>query len=103
MRVYKEMDPALTRRLLEGYQDELTPAAKAQDDFYSTFHCPRCKGGLTKEFDARTAFSADGVIPKALLRCPTCRFLIDPHTRLIVEYGDASKIPFESIPVIGGR
>jgi ssDNA-binding Zn-finger/Zn-ribbon topoisomerase 1 len=103
MRVYKEMDPELARRLIEGYQDELTPELKAQDAFYRKFRCPRCKGALKKEVDARTAFTGDGLIPKALLRCPNCRYLIDPHTNLVVEFGDASKIPFEAIPTIGGE
>jgi hypothetical protein len=101
MRVYKEMDPELARRLIEGYQDELTPALKAQDAFYRQFNCPRCKGSLQKEIDSRVAFTGDGLIPKALLRCATCRYLIDPHTGLVVEFGDASKIPYEAIPTIG--
>ena len=101
MRVYKEMDPEIARRLIEGYEDELTPAAKAQDALYRQFRCPRCKCGLQKEIDSRTAFTGDGLIPKALLRCANCRYLIDPHTGLVVEFGDASKIPFESIPTIG--
>lgn len=102
MRVYKEMDPEVARRLIEGYEDELTPAMNAQDAFYKKFRCPRCKCGLQKEIDIRTAFTGDGLIPKSLLRCANCRYLIDPHTNLVVEFGDASKIPIEAVPTIGG-
>jgi ssDNA-binding Zn-finger/Zn-ribbon topoisomerase 1 len=103
MRVYKEMDPALARRMIEGYQDELTPELKAQEAFYRQFTCPRCNYTLKKEFDARTAFTGGAIIPKALLRCPNCNYLIDPHTRLVVEFGDASKVPLDPIPIIGGK
>ncbi len=101
MRVYKEMDPELVRGLIEGYEDELTPASRAQDAFYRQFSCPRCKCKLVKEVDSRTAFTGGGLVPKALLRCPNCRYLIEPYTRVVVEFGDASKIPIESIPTIG--
>lgn len=103
MGAYQELDPQIAWRLIEGHQDELAPAAKAQDAFYRQFRCPRCKGELQKEFDGRTAFSGDGVLPKALLRCPNCAFLLEPHTNLVVEFGNAAKIPVEVIPIVGKK
>lgn len=95
-----EMDPELIWRLVEGYPDEITPALKVREALYRQFQCPRCKCGLEKEFDPRVCFSQDEVLPKALLRCRNCRYLIDPHTNMIVEFGNASKIPVESSPLI---
>ena len=95
MGVFREMDPELAWRLIEGYKDELTPAARVQDAFYRQFRCPRCKGTLNKEVNARTAFSEDSLVPKALLRCPTCSYLVDPHTNLVVESGNPAKVPTE--------
>ena len=97
---FKEMDPELALRLIEGYQDELTPAAKAQEEHLRQFQCPRCRCGLQKEFDIRTCFKPTEILPQPLFRCPNCGYLIDPATKMIVEYGDASKIPVESSPLI---
>lgn len=100
MSTFKEMDPEVVWRLIEGHEDVLAPALKSREDFYSQFNCPRCKCKLIKEFDPRTCFSGDGELPKALLRCPSCSYMIDPHTNLVVKFGDASKIPVESSPLI---
>jgi hypothetical protein len=103
MAVYKELDPLLAWKAIEGYENALEGPAKSQELFYSQFTCPRCKIGLTKEFDGRHAFSdPDVLIARALLRCPNCRYLIDPHSNVILEFGDASKIPHGIIPTIGG-
>lgn len=96
------MDPEDVLRALEGYQDELTPLKQEQTDFYRQFSCPRCSCSLSEDYDPRTAFTGDAVIPKAVLVCPNCEYTIDPHTGVIVRFGDASKIPVETIPIIGG-
>jgi hypothetical protein len=95
-----EMNPELVWRLVEGYPNELTPAFKAREALYRQFQCPRCKGPLEKEFDARVCCSEDELLPKALLRCRNCNYCIDPHTHMIVNFGDASKIPVEFSPLI---
>jgi hypothetical protein len=101
MAVYKEMDPELALKLIEGYQDELTPQARTLEAFYRQFRCPRCKGELQKEFDTRHTFSdPDTAVGRALLRCPTCAFLIDPHSNLVLESGSPAKIPIEAIRTI---
>jgi rubredoxin len=97
---FKEMDPELALRLIEGYQDEITPAVEAQEAKLRKFYCPRCKGGLQKEFDIRTCFKPDEILAQPLLRCRNCGYLIDPATRVVIEFGDASKIPVESSPLI---
>jgi hypothetical protein len=101
MTTFKEMDPELVWAAIEGHKDVLTPEAEQLDSLYSSFKCPRCKCELQKEFDPRHAFSnPDKMNARALLRCANCRYLIDPHSNIIVEYGDASKMPVESIPII---
>jgi hypothetical protein len=100
MSVYKELDANLIWHLIEGYQDELTPEAKTLDAFYRQFRCPRCKEQLTKEFDARTTFSGGDLIGHALLRCLSCRYLVEPHTQIVIESGSPAKMPIEFIPFI---
>jgi hypothetical protein len=100
MPTYKEMDPVLVLKAIEGYEDVLSGEAQSLDALYRQFRCPRCKCELRKEFDPRHAFNADNAVAHALLRCANCRYLIDPHTGLVIEFGDASKIPVESIPLL---
>lgn len=95
-----EMDPELILRAIEGYEDELTPARKVREALYRQFRCPRCKCALEQEFDPRTCISEDEILPKALLRCRNCNYCIDPHTHMIVNFGNAAKIPVETSPLI---
>jgi len=107
MGVYKELDPLLAWKLIEGHQNVLEGPAESQEAFYRQFECPRCRIPLQKEFDSRHTFpswgteDSDHVIGRALLRCDNCRYLVDPHTNVVLEYGDASKIPTDIIPIIG--
>ena len=102
MAVYNELDPILVWKAIEGQENILEGPAKALEAFYRQFECPRCKIHLQKEFDARHAFSdKDCFAPRALLRCSNCQYLIDPHTNVVVEFGDASKIPHGIIPTLG--
>lgn len=103
MGVFEEMDPMLAWKLIEGHADLLSPRVAELDELYARFRCPRCKVGLHKEFDSRHVFNdPDELAPRALLRCPVCAYLIDPHTRVVVRFGDASKVPIDPIPIIGG-
>lgn len=101
MPLFKEMDPEEALRAIEGHEDVLQPEAARLDGFYRTFSCPRCKCPLQKEFDMRHAFADQSTMnARALLRCGNCQYLIDPHNNVVIEYGDPSKIPVESIPII---
>jgi uncharacterized C2H2 Zn-finger protein len=103
MPVFKEMDPELCLRAIEGYTDELTPAHDAQEAFYRQFRCPRCDCPLQKEFNAKTAFDDDSLVAKALLRCPNCSYLVEPHTNVVVETGNPAKVPVVAIPILGQK
>lgn len=98
MGVFKEMDPALASRLIEGYQDELSAEARVQDAFYRQFVCPNCQVELQREIDAKTCFQG-GLIARALLRCGLCGYLIEPESKIILSSGNPAKVP-EEIPLI---
>jgi hypothetical protein len=100
MAIFKEMNPEDVFKALEGQKDILTGAIKERDDFYSTFHCPRCNGDLHKEFDSKHTFDGKSIVPRALLRCEICKYLIDPHSNLVVETGDPSKVKYTESPLI---
>jgi hypothetical protein len=99
MALYKELDPELHLKMIEGYKDELTPELHKMELFYRTKgRCKRCGCALRKEFNGRTAFSGDTILPKALLRCDNCGFLLEPFTDLILDTGSAAKIPVDFSP-----
>lgn len=101
MNTFKELDPEIARKAIEGHQDILTPEADRLEQLYKSKCCPRCLSELHKEFSARHVFADQSVsVPRALLRCGICSYLLDPHSNLVVEYGNASKIPVESIPIV---
>lgn len=101
MTVFKELDPEVIRKTLEGYSDTLTPEVERLEQLYKSKRCPRCLCGLQKEFDSRHVFADQDIsVPRALLRCAICRYCIDPHSNVILEYGDASKIPVEPTTLI---
>lgn len=100
MGVFKEMDPELAQRLIEGYHDELSSEVRVQDAFYRQFSCPNCEGDLQREIDAKTCFRGGAIVAKALLRCDLCGYLIDPETRIVLSSGNPAKVP-EEIPIIG--
>lgn len=88
---FKEMDPELARKAVEGYENELAPQAKALEAFYRQFRCKKCGSPCQKETVRGHAFSdPDTLVPRSCLRCASCKCLFDPHTGLVLEMGDAA-------------
>jgi hypothetical protein len=101
MAAFKELDPEVARKAVEGYVDELDSEARSLDQLYASFKCPRGCGALHRENDTRHAFGDPNIlVPRSLLRCRNCGYLIEPHTRMVLESGNAGKIPVESSPLI---
>ncbi|MFA5436205.1 MAG: hypothetical protein WC372_09230 [Candidatus Neomarinimicrobiota bacterium] len=99
MAVFKELDPELHLKLIEGYVDELTPETRTQNAFYQAHRkCKRCGNGMVREFDPRVAWGGEGLLPKALLRCQECGFLLEPETGVVLNTGSAAKIPQPILP-----
>lgn len=90
MPAFKELDPDVARKLLEGYDDVLSDEAAKFEVFYRQFTCPTgCPDPLQKEFVRTHAFAdPDVLVPRALLRCPKCRLLLNPFNGLVVEAGN---------------
>jgi RNase P subunit RPR2 len=100
MSVYRALDPDLAWKAIEGHEDVVSTEARALDAFYRQFSCPRCKCQLTKQFDTRTAFNhSEGTVAHALLICGTCGYLMDPHTNLVLNSGNPSKMPVRLSPI----
>ena len=93
MSVFKEMDPEVARKAIEGYADTLSDESKEFQSLYRSKKCPRCHAELQKEFDPQHAFSTGTQVGRALLRCANCRYLEDPFSNMVLETGSASNIP----------
>lgn len=99
MGVFKELDPEIHLKLIEGYKDELGPARNSDEAFYELHRkCLRCGEGMQKELDPRITWRDGAIVPKALLRCRNCGFLIEPFTGVVLESGNPAKIPQPALP-----
>lgn len=100
MAAFQELPAEVCLAALEGYEDVLDAEALTLDRLYATFSCPRGCGALHREIDPRHAFSdPNTLVPRSLLRCHNCGFLIEPHTRVVIESGNPGKIELESSPI----
>lgn len=97
--IFKEMDPEVARRAIQGHEDVLGPAHRAQEAFYRQFRCPTCNVPMEKEFRSRNAFNGEDLLPRALLRCPLCRYLLEPHSNITLEVGNIIQPPTELDPL----
>lgn len=101
MAAFKELDPAVALAAIDGYEDVLGAEAEALDKLYGAFKCPRGCGTLHREIDPNHVFADENtMVPRSLLRCGNCGYLIEPHTRIVLESGSAAKIPVESSPIL---
>ncbi len=99
MALFKELDPQLHLKLIEGYEDELTPEANKLEAFYQANRkCKRCGDSMQKQFNPATAWSGESLVAKALLTCSNCGFTLEPFTGIIVDTGSAAKIPEPMVP-----
>lgn len=91
------MDPDLARKILEGYEDELSGERKKLEAFYRHCRCPRCQGACQKEASPPNhAFGGDSLVARSVLRCTRCRCLFDPHSDLVLDRGE----PVPGVPLV---
>ncbi len=94
MPAFKELDPEVIRKALEGEADILTPALKKEEAFFRNYPCPRCDSASHETFvNARTPFTAGALLSNKLLRCLECRTEFDPGTGLITRVTTESDSP----------
>jgi hypothetical protein len=86
------LNPDVARKAIQGYTDAIAPAAKADAAFYNQFVCPSCRSDMIREFiggarGAGTTWLPDCATAQALLRCLSCKLLMNPRSGLIVDEG----------------
>lgn len=95
--IFKELDPELAWKAIEGHENLLDPEARKLDAFYRQFSCRNCRStSLRKEVDVGHAFrDPDTLVPRSLLRCDLCGELQDPHTGIVLRHGSGQPPPKE--------
>ncbi len=97
----KFLDPRITEKLLEGYEDTITEAAKKREQFYQDQLCPTCHGdSLRKHADIRTMFRPNDPLPRYQLACTGCGCVFDPHSGIVLKIGDLGKGLVPAIPIL---
>ena len=84
MPAFREMDPEVIRKALEGQEDVLTPMAKKEEAFFRNTSCPVCGSRNHEEFlNTANPFTAGVPLPNKFLRCLQCQSEFDPHSNLV--------------------
>lgn len=97
MGYFKELDPDTALKMIEGFEDELTPQFQREIDFVSQQMCPRCGSNVTPEHLVQRMLK--GGPPRPLARCGECKCLFDPYSGLLLEMGNLGNLE-PAIPII---
>jgi hypothetical protein len=98
----KFLDPEIARKLMEGHEDVVTPAAKASERFYAAQSCIRCGGSCRKVGDVRTMFQQGEIMPQYRLECLACGCEFNPHSGMIVKMGNLGEALEPAVPLLDG-
>lgn len=96
---FKPMDPDEIRKMIEGVEDVITPAVKAEAEMFELIRCPTCghtgadpiqmppKVALTPDGPeiVQSPFSSKSPIARSYAKCQGCEVVYDPHSGLIVK------------------
>ncbi len=86
MPAYKEMDPEVVRKLLEGHTDVLTPEAQKEQSIFRNSPCPLCKSyASNSQINPQRPWTPGSVLPNKILVCLQCNAEWDPFTGLILK------------------
>lgn len=101
---FKLLDPAVTKKLLEGHEDILTGESAKAEALYRQH--PKCQNGCGKTMEKSSggvtfAFSdPNWHIPRCVMKCYACGFTLNPFDGMVVAAGDRSKAKYGNIPLI---
>ena len=98
------LDPRITVKLLEGYENTLDKMVQEREQFYNSQSCPYCKGqAFVKTADIRRMFSNEDPLPRFQLRCLNCTCIWDPFTGMIEKLGNLALAFEPAFPMIDGE
>lgn len=99
----KFLDPQITKKLLEGHKDIITPLATQRGNFYKMQSCPHCGGNALQKFGEPGSLFVDGdPIARYRLRCDNCDCEFDPHSGIVIRIGNIGKAYVPAVPLLDG-
>lgn len=100
---FTELDPEITTKLLEGYEDTITSEGEERERFYQSQSCPECGGNaLQKVGDGRFLFRSGENLPRYQLLCDNCECLFDPFTNIQLSMGNRAKAVVPAYHLLDG-
>jgi len=88
MGAFKELDPEVIWKALEGQEDLLAPEVKKEQALFRNTACPSCGAyELEQVLNAKRPFTPGLPLPNKTLRCMRCQTEFDPYSRLILTVG----------------
>ena len=97
--LFKEMDQAELLKIVNEYEDVLTPLVEADRKIYESQVCPRCGANMIVKPDIRLLLANNRPIPRHLVKCSVCECVVDPFSGLIVELGNLGNLE-PAVPLI---
>lgn len=96
---FKALPPGVAQRIVQDYEDALTPLAEEVDWQAQRTPCPRCEGPMQATLYGPRAFVTGELLPRTSLLCADCGCVYDPRSDLILDTGNPAKIE-EALPIV---
>lgn len=91
MPAFKELDPELIWKAIEGQKDILSPMVQKEEAFFRNVACPVCTSKNHEAFiNASNPFSPGVALPNKLLKCQQCGTEFDAYSQLVTKVTDVS-------------
>lgn len=97
--LFKEMDQDEILKIVEKYDDILTPLVEADQQIYDCQVCPRCGSSMYVKADIHRLLANNRPIPKHLVKCAACDCVVDPFSGIMVEMGNLGLLE-PAVPLI---
>lgn len=69
---FQPLPEEVTRKLLEGHEDILSPAARELEARFQRARCPDDGSPVTKHLDPQVPFVSGAILPNYQGKCTTC-------------------------------
>jgi len=97
--LFKEADEAKLLKIVDEYEDVLTPLVEADQAIYDACVCPRCGSSMYVHPDINRLLANNRPIPKHLVKCSACDCVVDPFSGIMVEMGNLGLLE-PAVPLI---
>ena len=96
--IFKEMDPAEVRNLLEGHENVLKPEVEAHEKYFAGLECVYCRGDCHPFLAPEKLFNEGSILPKYLAECNLCGHQFEPYTKIEVRGPQRSPLELDLDP-----